>query len=186
MNHALQSEAALALAKKESVEHMHGMLEIQQIMKNRPLLLHARILNLNPQHDAAIVDVTQHGRQSNNNIKIIHFIRHGQGFHNLLADIMSSHGKTWQQFSQSTENPYTRPEILDAPLTEIGRQQALAIQFRIRHFKRVFLPLNNFWMGQFHLFHTNCFEKKRVFIFVINDVLNPDKKLNSLRLIFHL
>jgi broad specificity phosphatase PhoE len=126
----LHSDAALALAQKESIEHMYGMSELQETMKCRPLLLRARILDLNEQKQQQQGNSKQGTEKSTT--KIIHFVRHGQGFHNLLADIMSSQGYSWQQFSHSTENPYVRPEILDAPLTEIGRQQALAIQSRIR------------------------------------------------------
>jgi hypothetical protein len=30
-----------------------------------------------------------------NNVKAVHFVRHGQGFHNLMADIASKAGRTW-------------------------------------------------------------------------------------------
>lgn len=53
--------------------------------------------------------------------KTVHFIRHGQGFHNSLADFCLAYG------IQDT-NPYTAPENFDPPLTEIGRQQARALQ----------------------------------------------------------
>lgn len=59
--------------------------------------------------------------------KIIHFQRHGQGYHNLLGDV-------WREMKipvllDSTdikENPFLRPEIADSPLTESGRQQSMA------------------------------------------------------------
>lgn len=68
--------------------------------------------------------------------KVLHLVRHGQGFHNLLADIARSGG---QQFDSSgkfkgdpSEHPYIRPEILDPPLTALGREQALAQQAAAR------------------------------------------------------
>ena len=59
--------------------------------------------------------------------KIIHFQRHGQGYHNLIGDI-------WRELqvpmdldsSDHSKNPFLRPEILDSPLTETGRQQCHA------------------------------------------------------------
>lgn len=65
-----------------------------------------------------------------NGEKRVHLIRHGQGFHNLLADIYKQFG---QQFNGATGeggacNPYSLPEVLDPPLTEIGRNQARALQ----------------------------------------------------------
>lgn len=59
--------------------------------------------------------------------KIIHFQRHGQGYHNLLGDV-------WRELqvpvdmdsTDPTKNPFLRPEILDSPLTETGRQQCAA------------------------------------------------------------
>jgi broad specificity phosphatase PhoE len=60
-------------------------------------------------------------------VKIIHFQRHGQGYHNLLGDV-------WRElqvpidmdFRNVRENPFLRAEILDSPLTETGRQQCVA------------------------------------------------------------
>lgn len=49
-----------------------------------------------------------------------------------MADTFSAEGKTWKQFTNSPENPYAMPEILDAPLTEKGRQQAIKLQPRVQ------------------------------------------------------
>ena len=40
--------------------------------------------------------------------KVLHLIRHGQGFHNLLADLYSSSGRAWTQFEPGEDNPYTQ------------------------------------------------------------------------------
>ena len=96
---------------------MHGMEALRTIMSQRPLRVRAYPLDDSP--------------SSTNNSKTVHFIRHGQGFHNLLADQASAQGRTWQQFVVSPDNPYTLPEILDAPLTHKGRQQALALRSRV-------------------------------------------------------
>eukprot|EP00746_Dinoflagellata_sp_MGD_P054572 gnl/MRDRNA2_/MRDRNA2_238843_c0_seq1.p1 gnl/MRDRNA2_/MRDRNA2_238843_c0~~gnl/MRDRNA2_/MRDRNA2_238843_c0_seq1.p1 ORF type:complete len:348 (+),score=58.52 gnl/MRDRNA2_/MRDRNA2_238843_c0_seq1:3-1046(+) len=56
--------------------------------------------------------------------KLVHLIRHGQGFHNLLADIWRAFGRKQTQ----QDNPYNRKEVLDPPLTGIGRHQAKELQ----------------------------------------------------------
>lgn len=57
--------------------------------------------------------------------KLIHFQRHGQGYHNLLGDI---HRETTGNPIQVDDpdpknNPFVRPEIYDSPLTQQGRQE---------------------------------------------------------------
>ena len=82
---AAHSEATLALAKKESAEHMHGMQELYDEMRKRPLIVKAYALD----DPTAPADST-----------VVHFVRHGQGFHNLMADIASSEGREWVQVNQ--------------------------------------------------------------------------------------
>ena len=60
------------------------------------------------------------------NSKILHFQRHGQGYHNLLGDVWREQNlPVNMDSSDATQNPFVRPEILDAPLTETGRQQCI-------------------------------------------------------------
>ena len=33
--------------------------------------------------------------------KVVHFIRHGQGFHNLMADMYHGAGREWTQYQKS-------------------------------------------------------------------------------------
>lgn len=107
----------LALAKKESAEHLHGIEELYASMRQRPLLVKAFAL-----HDEASLPS---GKEEN--VKVVHFLRHGQGFHNLMADMAVAQGKQWEQFVPS-DNPYCKAEIADAPLTQKGRDQARAVQ----------------------------------------------------------
>jgi len=60
--------------------------------------------------------------------KLLHCIRHGQGFHNLLADIYREFGKDVDCMGKSRASPYQREEVGDAPLTPIGIRQAKALQ----------------------------------------------------------
>eukprot|EP00977_Amphora_coffeiformis_P010175 scaffold2363_cov159-Amphora_coffeaeformis.AAC.37 len=59
--------------------------------------------------------------------KLIHFQRHGQGFHNVICEMWRELGKPVDLSSQDpTLNPMKRLEVKDSPLTEVGRQQCLA------------------------------------------------------------
>jgi broad specificity phosphatase PhoE len=118
---AAHSAVTLELAKKESTEHMHGMQEVYDAMRNSDMIVKAYALD-DPNAPA----------NNDPNVKIVHFVRHGQGFHNLMADLARAAGRDWVQFTNTPENPYIMPEILDAPLTEKGRQQAYALQPRVR------------------------------------------------------
>jgi len=56
--------------------------------------------------------------------KIVHFQRHGQGYHNLLGDVLREAGVRPDIFSSDVSvNPWVRPEIVDSPLTELGKNQ---------------------------------------------------------------
>lgn len=64
------------------------------------------------------------------NQKVVHLIRHGQAFHNLMADVYRDHGKFVDSVGKDkqADNPYQRPEMLDPPLTALGREQAKALR----------------------------------------------------------
>lgn len=117
------SEAALANAKDDYKEHMEGMNEVAEAMKSRSLIVKAY----------AIDDPTAPSiNDSNSNVvKQVHFVRHGQGFHNLMADLAKQQGRTWENCTNDPNNPYVMPEITDAPLTAKGRQQAALLQPKI-------------------------------------------------------
>jgi len=63
---------------------MHGMQELYDEMRKRPLIVNVYALD-DPKAPAGS--------------KVVHFVRHGQGFHNLMADIASSQGREWVQVS---------------------------------------------------------------------------------------
>ena len=75
----------------------------------------------NVDDDTAVED------DDNTDTKIIHFQRHGQGYHNLICDM-------YREFSipidfdstDPTKNPVVRPEFLDPPLTALGIEQCSA------------------------------------------------------------
>lgn len=109
---------ALHHASHEKAEHMQGMEQVVSAMRQKPLQIYAYSIENAP-------------IKSNHPLKTVHFVRHGQGFHNLMADLAREQGREWVQNVKSKDNPYTTPEIVDAPLTEKGRQQALLLQSHV-------------------------------------------------------
>mmetsp|Transcript_16030 Transcript_16030/g.31392 ORF Transcript_16030/g.31392 Transcript_16030/m.31392 type:complete len:280 (+) Transcript_16030:1-840(+) len=59
------------------------------------------------------------------NVKIIHFVRHGEGYHNKAAT-EAGYGCTCMRPDDSRPCPYTDPVLLDPGLTPLGVQQAAA------------------------------------------------------------
>lgn len=62
------------------------------------------------------------------NGKIIHFQRHGQGYHNLIYGILNDANAPLADVyaNDVRANPFLRPEMIDCPLTELGREQCRA------------------------------------------------------------
>lgn len=121
-------QVTLTLAELESSEHLRDMHKesIPAAMTTKPLKVYAYAIN---DPSAQSLASTVQSRNNNNDIKIVHFVRHGQAFHNFLADTYTVNGLKWKQFdSNSIDNPYNKPELLDAPLTEKGRIQAASLQ----------------------------------------------------------
>jgi broad specificity phosphatase PhoE len=120
-----RSTISIELAKKESNEHMIGLDVVYQVMRHRPFLFQAyndmmTMNNRNEHFDRIVSEST--------NMKTIHLIRHGQGYHNLIADIAKRNNVSWTNFKASSGNPYMMNEVFDPPLTHLGRQQALLLQ----------------------------------------------------------
>lgn len=57
--------------------------------------------------------------------KIVHFQRHGQGYHNLIFRILDANNLPVTDIYEPdpARNPFVKPEIRDSPLTELGRNQ---------------------------------------------------------------
>lgn len=125
-NRATMNDTATEkLAVIESTGELQGMAELYAAIRERPLRIKAYALDdpSVPTTDDVVV-------------KTIHFVRHGQGFHNLTADLFVSEGKVWEAFAQTPDNPYVMPEVMDAPLTQKGRDQAGALQPVIRELEK--------------------------------------------------
>jgi broad specificity phosphatase PhoE len=67
--------------------------------------------------------------QKNPNAKLVHFVRHGQGYHNLLANVARQCGATFSGAGEyeaaiRDSSPYIHPALVDPPLTSLGIQDA--------------------------------------------------------------
>jgi hypothetical protein len=65
---------------------MEGMDEAAAQMSQCPLIVKAYALD-------------DPSAPTGDNVKTVHFVRHGQGFHNLMADLAKKAGQTWVQVS---------------------------------------------------------------------------------------
>jgi broad specificity phosphatase PhoE len=117
---AIEHDAVtIALSKEESAQHLEALGGLSEFMRSKPLLVKAFAMD-----DPNAPSV----QEPSTIVKVVHFVRHGQGFHNLMADMFRARGVEWEQYTHTKENPYVLPELVDAPLTEKGRQQAYALQ----------------------------------------------------------
>ena len=106
-----QSDVAIKAAKDFTISQRKKLKDLGALDIQRPL----RITGEPIQIAAMNGDTTT---------KVIHFQRHGQGFHNLICDIWREKGFPIDFDSKDPNvNPVIRSEFLDPPLTETGRQQ---------------------------------------------------------------
>eukprot|EP01134_Creolimax_fragrantissima_P001481 CFRG1481T1 len=68
------------------------------------------------------------------NVKLVHFIRHGQGEHNLESERTGKHC-TCNPPVPGEDCPYQQPHLLDPALTDLGREQAISNQVKTKDFK---------------------------------------------------
>ena len=78
------SSITLELAKQEHAEHMEGMGVAAEQMSEKKLVIKAYALG-------------DSNAPTGDNVKTVHFVRHGQGFHNLMADLAKKNGQAWVQ-----------------------------------------------------------------------------------------
>jgi broad specificity phosphatase PhoE len=103
-----------------------GVLDLQQ---KRPIGINAINIGTSAEN-AMLSDDSSSGNEndsadSNTVTKIIHFQRHGQGYHNLLGDVVRASGMNIDIDDPNPDkNPFVKPEIQDSPLTMKGRSEA--------------------------------------------------------------
>lgn len=72
------------------------------------------------------------------NTKLVHFVRHGQGYHNLLANVARQYGATFSgageyEAAHRDNSPYIHPALVDPPLTSLGIQDAKRLKELYSH-----------------------------------------------------
>ncbi len=108
----MHNAAAIASAKVEGEQHLAKLRDDGALGISRPV----RVVGRRP--DAAGAGA-----------KIVHLVRHGQAYHNLLGDLYRELGREIDSTGgDTTGSPYVRPEVVDPPLTESGRIQARALR----------------------------------------------------------
>ena len=115
------SEAALAQAQKDGSSYLAVFKKAGLLGKSRDVHITAVPMQ------AASEDGN---RPAGETSKTLHVIRHGQGYHNLLGELYQEMGIEFSSTGNdlSVNNPYRREEVLDPPLTEVGRLQAKALR----------------------------------------------------------
>ena len=99
-----------------------GVMELQ---KQRPIVIKA--VNIGDSAENSMRDDNDNQDGDGVITKIIHFQRHGQGYHNLLGDLARAAGNKIEIDDPNPEtNPFVKPEIQDSPLTFQGRTEASA------------------------------------------------------------
>jgi broad specificity phosphatase PhoE len=87
-----------------------------------------RAVNVKDNGSSSISSSSSSSSSSSNSddiTKIIHFQRHGQGYHNLLGDVFRATGNIVEIDDPNPQtNPFVKPEIQDSPLTMQGRNEA--------------------------------------------------------------
>ena len=122
----LWSETAIKAAKGFTVSARKNLAEQGALDVRRPIRIIGEPLDSAEKAMRDTGTAPAPGRTS----KIIHFQRHGQGFHNLICDMMRDHGLPIDFDSSDPKlNPCVREELLDPPLTELGRRQCSGQRF---------------------------------------------------------
>eukprot|EP00457_Paulinella_chromatophora_P005553 gb/GEZN01005570.1/.p1 GENE.gb/GEZN01005570.1/~~gb/GEZN01005570.1/.p1 ORF type:complete len:492 (-),score=57.27 gb/GEZN01005570.1/:242-1717(-) len=102
----------------------------------RDYLIKENLLNLHRPVRVELKPYTLGFTPNNKNQKVLHLVRHGQGFHNLLNEVYREYGVT------GVDSAY-KPELLDAPLTALGRRQAQMLQGQTRLFSNLDLVVTS-------------------------------------------
>ena len=117
-------ESQAALAKRESSEHLHQLAAAIAKRDTRPL----RVVATRLSEEEVAAGAAVLGGEADT--MVVHFIRHGQGHHNVAG----ARGPKCDchEAAPSGACPYLHPSLLDPRLTAIGRGQALDLQARAR------------------------------------------------------
>lgn len=124
---SLWSDVAVTAAKQFTITQRQKLKELGALGVERPVRIVGEPITANcGLGDCAIgsEEDASSTASSSPDTKVIHFQRHGQGYHNLICDM-------WRELDRPIDfdssdpnlNPVVRPEFLDPPLTALGMQQ---------------------------------------------------------------
>jgi len=111
---SIWSDADRRTAEELSISHFKKLEDEGALGLKHPIIIKAK----------RIVDPRESTSCLPPNTKVIHFQRHGQGYHNLLANVYRECGK--KMSPSDPGSPYVRPEIVDSPLTARGFEECAA------------------------------------------------------------
>ncbi|KAL7500711.1 hypothetical protein ACHAWT_008695 [Skeletonema menzelii] len=126
---SLWSEVAINAAKQFTITQRKKLQELGALDVERPVKIVGTSLAENCGLGDCVVSLEDEKKEEEKSemdvdTKIIHFQRHGQGYHNLICDMWRELGKAIDfDSSDPNLNPVVRPEFLDPPLTALGQQQ---------------------------------------------------------------
>jgi len=124
---SLWSDVAINAAKQFTITQRKKLKDLGALDIERPTQIVGTPVTDNCGLGDCVIDYDDKSSSpssSKKNTKIIHFQRHGQGYHNLVCDM-------WRELERPIDfdspdpnlNPVVRPEFLDPPLTNLGMQQ---------------------------------------------------------------
>ncbi|KAL7543768.1 hypothetical protein ACHAXR_013078 [Thalassiosira sp. AJA248-18] len=100
--------------------------DYEWLKQSRPMRIHARLLS-RPNGEGNTNDIGS----SSSVTKIVHFQRHGQGTHNEIYKQWTEKTGVPLDLSETDpeKNPFLLPDVIDAPLTQKGRDQCAEQRF---------------------------------------------------------
>mmetsp|Transcript_18296 Transcript_18296/g.25789 ORF Transcript_18296/g.25789 Transcript_18296/m.25789 type:complete len:316 (-) Transcript_18296:165-1112(-) len=120
------SQKAEDLAKQLTKTQLDRLREAGAMDVKRPVKIRAQRLDIESPPEEWMKD-NDKGPEEGGVSKIIHFQRHGQGYHNLLGEVWRDLGYQIDLDNPDpAQNPFVRDEILDSPLTQLGRDECSA------------------------------------------------------------
>jgi broad specificity phosphatase PhoE len=126
-SNSLWTQVAIEAARQFTITQRNKLHDLGLLNVSRPIQIIGESLSPICDIGDCVIDRNDNVNTSSrrqNDTKIIHFQRHGQGYHNLICDM-------YREFSipidfdsaDPKKNPVVRPEFLDPPLTALGIEQ---------------------------------------------------------------
>lgn len=115
------SQEVIANAKNFGKLHKDKLVEAGATEIQWPIYIRGELITETTPPEKMMRDTINDDGETDTVTKIIHFQRHGEGYHNLLGTVYREHGRTFDiDDKDPTVNPFLRPSITDSPLTQQG------------------------------------------------------------------